>query len=172
MKRGKTLLIVDMQPDFSDPPCRDRIGPVCTLIRLAKKNKWNIINLLFDKQALDRWDDDDDYDDSDTTAFKEIDRAIGNYKNSRQVIKRDSDGGYEVYECLRENSWEHDELIVCGCYADQCVLETISRLKQLLPSVKMTMVKKALKPCYKFPYSDYKQLNANVHIGTYISLTL
>jgi hypothetical protein len=162
-----------MQPDFDSPKCNDKIAPVCALIQLAKDQKWNIINLLFDVNALDRClVDDDEWEEKETSAFPKINKSLGNYKNLREVIKSDCDGGQELYEALGDNGWTKDDLIICGCYADQCVLETMTTLRRLLPSIKMTVVKKAVKPCYKMPYQEYKQLKATVHMGTYTSLTL
>lgn len=174
MRKKKTLLIIDMQAEFSDPPCKDKITPVCSLIRLAKKNNWNIINLLYDVEELCqmRWDDDDDAKSDDTKAFPRIEAALKGYKNCARILKSDCDGGREVVDHLHLNNIKQQDIIVCGCYADQCVQETIERIRHLLPKVSITIVRKAVKPCYKFPAEDYNRMKVNVHTGTYISLTL
>jgi len=175
MRKKKTLLIVDMQPEFSDPSCEDKIGTVCSLIRMAKKNGWDIINLLYDVEELAfcRWDDADDDDQVPVTqAFDKIHKLVSSYELNETIVKSDCDGGREVVSHLQSRKIASQEIIVCGCYADQCVLETLETIREKLPKTSITVVKKAVKPCYKFPADDYNKLKVKVHTGSYISLTL
>ncbi len=167
MQKKKTLLIIDMQAEFFSPPCTDKIVPVCSLIKMAKKHKWDIVNVLFDIDEL-HWK----VEASSTKAYPQIEKLLYNYDKSETIIKSDCDGGREVVSHLQARKIDSQEIIVCGCYADQCVLETLTTIRKRLPKINITVVKKAVKACDYFPYGEYKKINAKVHMGTNISLTL
>ncbi len=167
MKSKKTLLIIDMQAEFFSPPCTDKITPVCSLIKMAKKNNWDIVNVLFDIEEL-HWK----VEASATRAYPQIEKLLHGYDKSETIIKSDCDGGREVVSHLQARKIASQELIVCGCYADQCVFETLSTIRRRLPKISITIVRRAVKACEYFPHSGYKKINAKVHTGSNISLTL
>ena len=156
-----------MQPEFKSPSSKGKIKPVCNLIKLAKKRNWDIVNVLYDIKELCF-----SVEASKTRAFPEIRRELRGYDKYETIIKGDCDGGREVVEHLQELKITSQDIIVCGCYADQCVLETLQSIRELLPKIKITAVKKAMQPCYEYPTKEYKKISVKFHQGTYISLTL
>ena len=157
MKSKKTLLVIDMQPEFTNPPCTDKIEAVCNLIKMAKKNKWDIVNLLYDVEEL--WYSSVS---STTRAYPQIEKLLRGYDKSETVIKSDCDGGREVVSHLQASKIASQDIIVCGCYADQCVLATLKHIRKLLPKVKITAMKNAIQKCYIFPGAEYTKIDVTV----------
>ena len=123
-----TLVVVDMQPDFSAANNPSVIVGVTREILEAKRKKSGIIFLEY----------------SDTGRTHEgFSSLIKGYRHKARVTKDDDDGSLEVVKALRRRGFGSRTLRICGVNVDCCVFDTVNGLLHRLEQVQIQVVKDA-----------------------------
>jgi nicotinamidase-related amidase len=106
-----TLLIIDMQPQFStSEKC---LPEVLYLISKAKRDSANILNVEYKGDGL---------------SWPSIRKELRFYKNSRTIKKWSDDGGPQVFATLEKMNWLDKPIFTCGVNSDCCVPDTLDGL--------------------------------------------
>ncbi len=129
MKIKDVLVIIDLQTDFVDALENQKVINNCkTLIKNSKKNKEYIavVRMIGCGKNDPR-----------------IVQLLKNYKKVIYVNKIDGDGSKEIEKALKRKRF--NRLKLCGCYLDQCVLDTSRGL--LEKDFKVKILKNA---CYGY----------------------
>jgi nicotinamidase-related amidase len=124
---SKTLVIIDVQEGYDDSwylrtwyqrgnrkitntkPV-EQLGNVLNLIKIFKKNKWNIVSVNFEEMC---------------ESIPPIKKLAWTYKNHHELRKDDCDGGKLLYRFFEINNLlNEEEYVFCGCYGDDCVKKT------------------------------------------------
>lgn len=130
---SKTLVIIDMQPDFIGEYNQDLILTICTLIRHAKQNEWPIILVEFSGYGY---------------TVEPIREAISDYPCCETILKSNQDGGQEILDCIHSHpAWPLD-LLVCGIFGDECVAETVCGLFNNSDIIEVDVITDAVYPNY------------------------
>lgn len=134
-----SLVIVDMQVGFL---CKEGttelyyehyqslVDEVEALVVEAVGKRWKVFVLEYEGFGSTLW---------------EIVRHLENYPLAVRLTKSKRDGSYDVVR-VNEQSGGSDEYLVCGCYADQCVEETVVNLARSQPQSLVKVVPKACLP--------------------------
>lgn len=123
-----TLIVVDMQPDFSAANDPSVIVGVTREILEAKRKNSGIIFLEY----------------SDTGRTHEgFSSLIRGYRHKARVTKDDDDGSLEVVKALCRRGFGKRTLRICGVNADCCVFDTVNGLLGRLDQVQIQVVKDA-----------------------------
>jgi len=129
----KTLVIIDMQDFFDRIPKDHLIQNMCDLIRHARRQRWGIMLVEFDRYG--------------PTTQRLMD-ALGEYDHVAIVKKNCDDGGEEVIQCLDSNPQWSRHCLVCGIYGDACVRETVCGMYNADPLVEIDVVTDLVVPQY------------------------
>lgn len=123
-----TLVIVDMQPDFSSSSNPDTLIAVANEIILAKQKRDAII--LVEYAGCER-------------TYSGLNALIKGYPRKARTTKWEDDGSSEVVRVLAKHGFPMKNLRVCGVNTDCCVWETVVGLLQKLDKSQIEVVKKA-----------------------------
>lgn len=115
-----TLVIIDMQPEFTTASNPSVIAGVVHQIRLAKNRKAGIVIV--------------EYNDSGDT-LEPIVNAIGEYVRKTTVIKKGDDGSREVMRAIHRKGFDNSKVRLCGVNAGYCVRDTAVGLLEWQNSV-------------------------------------
>jgi nicotinamidase-related amidase len=143
----KVLLVIDLQAEFKDALSNKRVMDNCAaLIDQAKKDGDYVILVNIEHCGAP------------SVRFT---RMIKNYSKGRFLTKYGSSGGIVVNRFLKKHKIRPEEIVVCGCYIEQCVYATVKTLLEYGYNVRV--VKKACySPSYvNGPWVDYKDLPQN-----------
>ncbi len=127
-KKAAPLVIVDMQPFFDAANHKGTIKECLKLISFAKRQKALIILVEYDYYGK---------------SCVELTRALRNYPHKMLVLKTRDNGGYEVFNALKEKGLSFKTYRFCGVNATCCVHDTISGLLSHQPKAKIEVVKEA-----------------------------
>lgn len=114
----KSLIIIDMQPYFAHryghtlKSYKHRINNIINAIKLAKKNKWNIILVEYKSSWLNQ-----------KTALK-IRKELGNYKY-KILYKNGNSAMPAIRNYFTKKGFGSHTLIITGANSDACVCDTI-----------------------------------------------
>ena len=131
-----TLVVVDMQPDFSasnDPNTRTAVE---WEVRKAIKRGLPVVVLEIpyfspiDEDGLE-------------PTHRSIMNLLSGYKRYQVVQKRWSDGSSHVISSCEDHMYGQQRFRVCGVNTDECVLQTVLGLARRLPMSKIKVVKNA-----------------------------
>ncbi|HEY9785651.1 MAG TPA: hypothetical protein V6D17_09640 [Candidatus Obscuribacterales bacterium] len=135
------LVIIDMQPDeFPASSDEKTIAGVMREITNAKANLWGIVIVEFDPHETGKTD-------------PRLMRLIEGYANLAVVAKSEDDGSAEIFEAIIEHGFWPENLRICGCNSDACVLRTVEGYAKRVPSSHIQVVKSACN-CLTGPTND------------------
>lgn len=125
------LVVIDMQPD-EFPAARNEatITNVEREILNAVSNGWGIVIVEFDPDETGR-------------TSPRLMKLVENYSRVFVVSKSADDGSEEIFEAIIDNGLWPENLRVCGCNSDACILETVQNYPLLVPSCHIQVVKRA-----------------------------
>lgn len=132
----KTLLIIDVQNSYRGDEMDKKLPRIVKLAKEAMQKGWKIIVL--------------NYNGSGKTIHR-LNVEITNYKKLTRLYKNDCDGGNVVSNYMRRHRLSTNDIVVCGCYADDCVYKTVRTMVHLLDKAKISVVRKATVPAWRFP---------------------
>ena len=121
-----TLIVVDMQEQFSAANSPHVIKGVRHEIKEARKEKNDIMFLEFEHCG--------------PTKRKILDGiAFYPQKKHQRVVKEDDNGAYEAVRAMKEGGFDLNKIRVCGVNSDACVQRTVNGLTEKLSKSKITV---------------------------------
>jgi nicotinamidase-related amidase len=118
------LVVVDMQTGYEGTvdsvPLQERVKAA---IRYAKYRRWDIINVTFVGEG---------------PVIPEIAPLL---KDTIQVRKKESDGGYYIWRKLRKLGIEPEKFVLCGIYGTDCVAQTAAGISRYYPGAQVLISK-------------------------------
>lgn len=135
------LVVIDMQSD-EFPAARDEttITNVEREIINAISSDWGIIIVEFDPDEAGKTN-------------PRLMKLVEKYSRVVVISKSADDGSKEIFEAIIDNGFWPENLRVCGCNSDACILETVDKYVELVPNCRIQLVKRACN-CLTGPTND------------------
>lgn len=124
-----TLVVVDMQPQFSNSTCKITRAACVREVKYAVKNNHNIVFLEFGGWGK-------------TTSM--LTDLTADYPHAVTLLKHQMDGSEEIKQHFEKKNKRPKKFHVCGVNGDQCVYETIRGMKRHFPKSKIIAVLDAI----------------------------
>lgn len=126
----KTLVVIDMQPNFKSACDIDTVIAVSNEIVSAKKNNFPVLFVEYKHKDCKK-------------IHKGLIDLVGDYDKKFVVKKQRDDGSLEVIKAINMKNFPIKNLRVCGVNSDCCVWATVKGLLKSLDETQIEIVKKA-----------------------------
>jgi hypothetical protein len=136
-----TLVVVDMQPGFSDAINQDILDAVERQILLAMRRNWAIV--LLENVP---WKNGPTY----RQLMRHLQDGQGNwtYKRAFMRVKAADNGSEQVVDACYDFGYPLQYFRVCGVYLDACVQKTVLGILAKLPNSSVRCIREAMNTNY------------------------